>query len=423
MPTAVRRAALALLAIAPALAQAPTAERWPVGHARAGLTKAPEHLTPYDADPTHPANRLFRQLWTASLVPAEVAHVVPGEPARELAEGWVHGKRAGRDEDRAVFGGDGRMLPLEGLAGPQAAAVLADLEALRQLIPTLQRTPALAVHLQNDLLRAAERLLDVGQNLDLVPRLRDTALLLALPADRLAELPDPLRLACAGADPALPTPELPTQVGGSATGFREITRRSTRLFDAAHTLLWSRVFVRHPDGEAALAAMLPAPGATKGPSPTTPIGFAAVLVQGLVAIDDQGVPRATALVVDVRTQTLHNREPLAASNPTFTHDGLDFGVWQLQRQGLRSGEPPRFFRVVDADDLDLFRDYGTAKLTSYRAQCALCHRVSDSPEPELAGFPVLRPHVQAAFAATGEERLRLAEQQVGTLLVKLRAAN
>lgn len=423
MPATVRCTALALLTLAPVLAQAPAAERWPTGHTRAGLTQAPERLCPYDDDPSHPANRLFRALWTAALVPAEVAHVVPSEPPRELAEGWVHGKRAGRAEDRAVFGGDGRMLPLDGLAEPEAAAVLADLDALGPVIPALQRIPALAVHLQNDLLRAAERLLDVGQNLDLVPTLRDTALRLALPADRLAELPDPLRLACAGADPTLPAPELPTQVGGSATGFREITRRSTRLFDAAHTLLWSRVFVRHPDGEVALAAMLPAPGATKGPSPTTPIGFAAVLVQGLVAIDDQGVPRATTLVVDVRTQTLHNRDPLGAGNPTFTRDGLDFGVWQLQRQGLRSGTPAHFFRAVHADDLDLFRDYGTAKLTSYRAQCALCHRVSDSPEPELAGFPVLRPHVQAAFAATGEERLRLAEQQVGALLAKLRAAN
>ena len=49
--------------------------------------------------------------------------------------------------------------------------------------------------------------------------------------------------------------------------------------------------------------------------------------------------------------------------------------------------------------------------------------VSDSPEPELAGFPVLRAHVQAAFAVTGDERHRLAEQQVEKLLTKLRAAN
>jgi hypothetical protein len=34
---------------------------------------------------------------------------------------------------------------------------------------------------------------------------------------------------------------------------------------------------------------------------------------------------------------------------------------------------------------------------------------------------VLRPHVQAAFAATGEERLRLAEQQAAKLWARLPA--
>ena len=168
-------------------------------------------------------------------------------------------------------------------------------------------------------------------------------------------------------------------------------------------------------------SLLPKPGEkpAKGPGPTAPIGFRAVLVQGLVAIDAAGAPRATPLVVDVRTQTLQNREPLAAGNATFTHDGLDFGIWQLQRQGVRSGEPAAFFRRLEADDQDLFRDYGTAKHSTYRGQCSLCHRVSDTPEPNLAGFPVLRPHVQATFAETGDERLRLAETQAQKLFEQL----
>jgi hypothetical protein len=401
-------------------------ERWPAGHARAGLVQEPAQATPYADAVDHVANRLFRRLWTATLAPAEVAQVVPGEAALPFVEGWVHKKRKGTDGDRATFGGDGRMLPLEGLDADAAKALRADLLALDdKAVAALQASPSLAVHLQNDLLRTAQRLLDVERNLDLVPLLRDAALRLGLPAEQLTKLPDTLRLAAMGDAPALPASELPAALGGSGTGYREITRRSTRLFDAEHTLLWSRVFLRHPDGEAALAALLPKPGEkpAKGPDPTAPIGFRAVLVQGLVAIDSAGAPRATPLVVDIRTQTLQNREPLDAGNATFTHDGLDFGIWQLQREGLRRGEPAQFFRAVRADDLDLFRDYGTAKLTTYRGQCSLCHRVSDSPEPELAGFPVLRPHVQAAFAVTGDERLRLAEQQVGKLLTKLRAAN
>lgn len=401
-------------------------QRWPAGHARAGLVQDPARSTPYAEDADHVANRLFRRLWTATLAPAEVAQVVPGEAELPFVEGWVHKKRKGTDGDRGTFGGDGRMLPLEGLDADAAKALRADLLALDdKAVAALQTDAALAVHLQNDFLRAAQRLLDVERNLDLVPLLRDCALRLGLSTEHLAKLPDTLRLAARGDAPALPANELPEQLGGTAAGFREITRRSTRLFDAEHTLLWSRVFLRHPDGEAALAAMLPKPGdkPAKGEGPTTPIGFRAVLVQGLVAIDAAGVPRATPLVVDVRTQTLQNREPLGAGNRTFTHDGLDFGIWQLQREGLRRAEPQQFFRAVRADDLDLFRDYGTAKLTTYRGQCSLCHRVSDSPEPELAGFPVLRAHVQATFAVNGDERLRLAEQQVGKLLASLRAAN
>jgi hypothetical protein len=151
-----------------------------------------------------------------------------------------------------------------------------------------------------------------------------------------------------------------------------------------------------------------------------PIGFRAVLVQGVVAMAQDGTPRATPVVVDVRTQVLQNRDPLAADNATFTRDGLDFGIWQLTREGLRRGDLAQTFRRVLPDDQDLFRDYGTSKHTTYRGQCALCHRVSDSPEPQLAGFPVLRPHVRAALATLGTERLRLAEEQAGKLFARLR---
>jgi hypothetical protein len=84
---------------------------------------------------------------------------------------------------------------------------------------------------------------------------------------------------------------------------------------------------------------------------------------------------------------------------------------------------PRPCAQFAADDQDLFRDYGTLKHTTYRAQCSLCHRNSDTPEPELGGFPVLRHHAGAAFALTGTERLRLAEQQVARLLADLPAGN
>ena len=388
-----------------------------------GLPRDPLAFTPYDAAADALPNRLFRAFWLQRQTPAEVAAVIPrGEPIA-WTDGWVHGKRAGTVDDARWFGGDGRLLPLEGLDAAAEATAAADLAAVCRddaALANLRRQPALAALLQHDLLRAAERLLDTKQNAALLPLLRRAAQTLALPADAIAALPDPLR-AAAAADPEFAA-QLPKQLGGKADGYREIVRRSTRLFDAEKTVLWSRLFLRHPDGETALAALLPAAltEADKKRGPTVPLGFQAVLVQGLVAFDRDGAPRATPLAFDVRVQTLRNRDPLAAANATFTHDGLDFAVWQLERQRLREGlgQP---FRRIDPDDQDLFRDYGTGKHTTHRGQCALCHRLSGTPEPNLGGFAALRPHAQAAFAATGEERLRLAEQQAAKLWARLPA--
>jgi hypothetical protein len=381
-----------------------------------GLPQEPAAFRPYAAKADHVANRLFRMLWLRQLQPSEVAATVEAAPMA-WTTGWVHRKRDGAIADARWFGGDGRLLPLAGLGPDEASELRALLTKLRAEVTPM--APTLRVLLQHDLLRAAERLVDIEQNLDLVPELLTAARSLSLPATELAALPDPLRLAIA-ADRELAA-AMPRSLGGDDPGLREVLRKSTRLFDAQKSLLWSRVFLAHPDGERALAALLPAarPGQKDGPE--VPLGFRAVLVQGIVAIDDQGEARATPLTFDVRTQRLTNRDPLGAANATFTHDGLDFGIWQLEREGVRIGDPARWFRRIAADDHDLFRDYGTAKYTTYRGQCSLCHRLSDTPEPQLAGFVVLRPHAQATFAAAGDERLRLAEREVAKLMVKLAA--
>ncbi|HEX6812415.1 MAG TPA: hypothetical protein VF384_12375 [Planctomycetota bacterium] len=412
-----------LLPVLPAAAQ--DGRRHGPEHNLRGLPASAAAFVPYHQESEHALNRLFRLLWLAELTPSEVGTVVdPGE--RRWTAGWVHEKRAGTAADRRLFGGDGRLLPLEDLtadAVDASSTLLRDLIANADLRRELLARPELAVLCQHDLLRAAERLLDVGRHQDIVPLLHRASLAIALPAATLASLRDPLRLLLADAAGKDLAAALPTALGGRDASLREVTRRSTRLFDAEKTLLWSSVFLAHPDGVDALGAMLPealtGEAAKKGPM--VPVGFRAVLVQGLVAVDADGRPRATPLVFDVRTQRLANREPLAAGNTTFTHDGIDFGIWQLERQGLRLGVPAGFFRRIEADDQDLFRDYGTAKHTTYRGQCALCHRLSGTPEPHLGGFPVLRPHAGAAFAKTGDERRTLAEQQVQKLLDRLAA--
>ena len=390
-----------------------------------GLPQAPERIAPYHQDPAHRLNRIFRQLWMVRMAPAEVAAVLPDE-GTPIEAGWVHKKRAGTAADTRWFGGDGRQLPLEDLANDAVEELAGLLRGLGEDDrTTLSTPPELAVLFQNDLLRAAERLRDLERQPQLVQLLVRAARFVALEADQLTRLQNPIAAAVGDGDTRDQLgASLPTDLHGSATGFREVLRRSTRLFDAERTLLWSRVYLAHPDGETALAAMLPTPvrdGERAGRGPTVPIGFRAVLVQGLIALGQDGKAHATPIVVDIRTQVLQNRDPLAATNATFTHDGLDFGIWQLERQGLRSGRAAAIYRRVHPDDQDLFRDYGTAKHTTYRGQCSLCHRVSDTPEPNLAGFPVLRPHVQASFATTGRERLLLAETQAQKLFDALLA--
>ncbi len=370
-----------------------------------GLPRAAAPLAPYHADPEHLLNRIFRCCWLARLTPAEVGAVLPREGAHELSEGWVHDKRAGGAGDERWFGGDGRQLPRERFEAEEQAQLLAALEALDEAaLAPLRARAELAVLFQHDLLRVALRLEDSGANPTLIPALRKAARELALPAEELRKLPSTL----AGVDlgpqvaAALAAPE--------SSPYREVLRRSTRLFDAERTLLWSRVWLAHPDGVEALAALLPEARGEQG-APTAPLGLRAVLVQGIVALDAEGRACATPLVVDVRTQTLSNRAPLALDNPSFTRDGIDFELHQLEREALRTGAVAARFRRIDPDDQDLFRDYGTLKHTTYRAQCALCHRNTDTPEPELGGFPILRPHARAQLASSGEERLRLAESQ------------
>lgn len=389
-----------------------------------GLPRDVAQFSPYHSDPEHLLNRIFRTVWLVSCAPAEVSLTLPRE--READEnvfvaGWVHRKRAGRVEDTRWFGGDGRQLPVEGFDEPTAASLRGWLDSIGPNERRVLLEPReLAVLFQHDLLRLAQRLLDTESNLELLPHIARAARAVALePAEREG-LRNLLATSLQGETFAKEFAErLPQALGGRSTVLREVLRKSTRLFDAENTLTWSRVYLAHPDGVEALAGLLASIQAEPKAQPEVPLGFRAVLVQGIVAMGADGIPYATPVVNDVRFQVLKNREPLDARNPSFTRDGVDFEILQLEREGVRRASTQSWFRRVDADDQDLFRDYGTLKYTSYRAQCTLCHRNTDTPEPHLGGFPILRPHARAEFAATGVERLRLAEEQSAKLFRRL----
>lgn len=406
---------VALLLAAAAAAQAPL--RRPPDHPDHGLPDPTAVWLPYAAEPDHVLNRIWRQLYLVHCVPAEVAAALPREHAEDEAffvKGWYFQKRAGTDADARWFGGDGRQLPVEGFdAGGSAAlcAALADVDG--DVAAELRRRPRAAVWFQHDLLRLARRLADTKQNPELLAPLWRCARRVALPAEVLQS--DALRtVTVADVAAALPGFEPARAV--------EVERRSSQLFDAEHVQLWSSVFVQFPDRTRdAVAEWL---GAGKEREPV-PIGALAVLVQGIVAADDRGEPRATDLVVEVRSQRLANRAPLSAANATTTHDGVDLAMWSLPRGAVRdldartTAVPFAAFRAIDMQSQELFRDYGTSKHTTYAAQCALCHRRLYASDEPLAGFSALRTSSDPRPVTDAGERRRRAERELAKFLAAL----
>lgn len=393
----------------------PAQRRHAADHADHGLPHAEAVWAPYHADPAHVTNRIFRAFYLQRVVPSEVASALPnehGDAAGYFVPGWYFGKRPGAAADARLFGGDGRQLPREGFTVDEAMALRTDLDGLdAATVAELQQTPALAIWFQHDLLRMARRLLDTGENQDLLAPLHAAARRVALPRARIAAR----ELATFSlADVAKVRPDL------DLARLVELERKSTRLFDAEFIQLWSSVHVGMPGGHD-LAAWLE-PKARDAKVAAVPIGTHAVLVQGIVALADDGTAVASPVVVEVRIQDLRNREPLAATNRTTTRDGVDFAIWSLERETLRvRGGKAGFadFRQLDLEAQELFRDYGTRKHTTYAAQCTLCHRRSNGPEEELGGFSVLRPHVGPRPVVDPGERQRKAEVEFARFVAAL----
>lgn len=402
------------------LCAAQGAQRHPADHPDRGLPRADALWPAFDAAPDHPANRVFAAIYLDRCVPAEVATALPrehGEPATYFAKDWYFGKRKGTPADERLFGGDGRQMPREGFTAAQSTALASELSAIDGgVLAGIRKDPRTAVYLQNDLLRLLRRLIDTDQNQELLAPLLACANRLALPAEELSKLAPVFSLT----ELAARVPELKPE------RCVQLDRRSSRLFDAQYSLAWSQVFVQwNGADEAPFAAWLAAGEDKKAVRSPVPIGTLAVLVQGLVAMDDQGNPHATPVVMDVRVQRLTNRDALSAANPTTTRDGVDFRLWQLPRQTLRTrGAATTFadFRELDVEDQELFRDYGTRKHTTIAGQCSLCHRRSNGPEEELAGFSVLRSSSKPKPVSAEGDRLRRAEGEFAKFLAEARKA-
>lgn len=413
--------AAALAAIAPATdgdqdgSGSRPERRRPADHVDAGLPIPGAVWLPYDDDPDHPANRFFRLAFVVDLVPDDVGWALPRERGDgALPEDWMLRWRDGGEGDRRLFGGDGRQLPREGFGATEEAelrSALAEIEG--DVAAQVRGSGAAAVLLQHDLLRVAMRLARTERNPSLVLELLAAARRVALSEEQLRSLPVTPRTTTAPPDDAREATATLDAYRLRDTWGVEVGRRSTRLFDASRTLLWSRVWFGAPAGKEATADLLER--ARAGAEVDAPVGARALLVQGIVAITDSGAPHATDLIVDLREQRLVHKDGRSGDDPTTSRDGVDFTILQIERERTRRSARGAAYRSIGDDDQDLFRDYGTLKHTTYRAQCSLCHRTTRTPEPELGGFPILRPQAEPRLAGPGE-RERLAERQVSEWL-------
>lgn len=417
MPALLIRAPLLLTLAATICAQAPD-KRLPSDHDDFGLPQRNASWLPYAAEQDHVCNRIFRQLYLTECIPTFVAAALPREYAdakKFFAAGWYFKKRNGEARDRRWFGGDGRQLPAEGLPQPAATELKNWLQQVDgDVTKELRSRPRAAVWFQHDLLRFARRLIDVKQNLDLVQPLLACAHRVALPRQVLLS-------------PSVRTTDF-EEVASKITGFDprrciEVARDSSRLFDAEYVQLWSTIHLVIPELQQEAAAAWLTAGEQRTPLAMRTV---ALLMQGIVAVDDRGRPCATDLVIEARTQRLSNRDPLAFDNPTTTRDGVDFAMWSLARETVRDTDssvhnvPFTSFRSIDMESQELFRDYGSRKHSTYAAQCTLCHRRSNTPDEAIAGFSALRTSSNPAPAKPGARR-RLAEGEMLRFLDKLRA--
>jgi hypothetical protein len=390
--------------------------RLPEQHPDFGLPRASAKWLTYSPQADHVCNRIWRRTYLVDCIPSDVASALPrehAEPGTFYAPGWYFKKRKGIESDRRLFGGDGRQLPVEGFTKDESQQLQDWLLAIDGAVLTelLSRQRA-AVWFQHDLLRLAQRLITTRNNPELLQPLWQCAQRIALPKHVLRSE----SLCTASLD------DMATQMPYfDLNRSIEVERNSSRLFNAEFVQLWSSVYLSVPGlGQQGVTAWLTANKDRR----KLPIGATAVLVQGIVAMDDQGDPQATELVIEYRSQHLTNRKPLAHDNPTTTRDGVDFAIWSLPRQAVRdlknsaAAVSTQQFRRIDMESQDLFRDYGSGKHTTYAAQCTLCHRRSNSPDEAIAGFSALRTTSKPRRAASGERR-RLSEREMLRFLDKL----
>lgn len=437
--------ALALLGLT--LGAGPADRVFPPGHAAEGLPIDGRPFPVFSAEGTGPLDELVSLLFQAERAPVEVGAALPAERAaggqtdEAFYQGtWYFRKRPGVESDRAVFGGDVRISPVESLTADQSARLIEWLGRLAtreqvDAVPEL-RPPLARLLLQWDLWNAWWRFEQTKKG----PRVDDAVLkalaravaALGQPEAVLKGLPDgvaALRRQFGGGRPGDPrAPYLPQGLlaeaeAGAGSPWVELDRSSSKLFHGAATFRASRVFLNAGSAEQSrrLVEATVQAHAQNQPLPRVEVGTEAALVLSLVGLTPDLKPVATPVVDEVRVRTLATAPAADPTGGTTSRDGLNHWLFLRTRWGSLHDAEQGAFRFVPDSAQAIFLEYGTAKRTTYAAQCTLCHRTTKDGGQAPVGLRTLGRGARARVVDDPETRLRLAETEVGPAVLKLKA--
>lgn len=429
-----------LLALAP-LASAQALH--PVGHASEGLPVDAAPRAMYARDTEHPLNRLHALLFLAQVLPTEIGASLPDEREREkLSDAefftgrWYFRNRKDTeitDKDLTLFGGDVRMSPVF-LIDRERGAQLRELLALvdtREEVEAMEalRSPLPRVLLQWDVLSVWWRLERACKETGRPAAEPETLLALAQAVRALALPRHVLERLDPGTDALIPTGDgidrslpyvPPGLLDGPRGAWREIARDEKELFHATNQLRAARVFVRASSPQETDKLVERSAAATdEATTPKLAPGTEAALVLCLVVLDDALEPCATSIVDEVRIRRVTGPAELHPDNGS-SRDGLSHWIYLLSRAGAVLGDGPRFRFVPDTAQ-GLFLEYGSPKRTTYFAQCALCHRRTNSGGQDPDGIRSLGRYGKPSIEREPATRLRLAERQFTPAVETLRA--
>lgn len=407
--------------------------RHPVGHDLEGLPISIDREAAYSSDPEALPNRLHRLLFVDEVVSEEIAAALPAERRQEgladgefFRKGWYFRKRKGDDADRHLFGGDVRISPVLRPDEARTRALLAVLGecSTREQIEACAdlREPLKRLLLQWDLLTLWwrwERLEQVDPQL--LTALCRSAEALALPRSTLDSLDSgaaSLRT-LAESNTVLDRSRLSLPSGWiDAAGrftWAELNRKSTKLFHAENQFRASRVFVDLPRER--LERVLAGEKVDAAATSQEPVTSALVLT--LMAVSREGDVVATPVIDEVRIRRSDAGHDESASS---SRDGSTHWIFFRTRGGADAAPGSAGpFRFVPDTAQSLFLEYGSAKHTTYFAQCALCHRLKDAGGQTPWAIRSLAAHASPRLVATPEERLRQAEEELAEFRERFRS--